>query len=383
MNQSGAIRSQERARDAGSLLSIQVLRAIAASAVILPHINREFALKLGLPDALPLETFKVGNVGVDLFFVISGFIMVYVAEPLFGRREAPLNFFLRRCARIIPLYWASSALLLAYVLLHYRDLAAANMSVPAVVASFAFLPYANPDGSVVPINGIGWTLNYEMFFYFVFALSLLASRRAAVLVITILFCALAVASQLFALPQPLAYWADPIILEFVFGMWVALALRKGLGVPIWGTYGLVVVGAGAILGGIFWGFEAVPRVLGRGLPAALIVAGIVLSSASASTALGWRALGFVGDASYALYLTHPMALTLPRLLFPGLIDAAAYPWAYAALLVTVALAAAIVVYVLYEKPATRALQTGIAAVLRGQSRRPPVDGAAGVEHKPA
>ena len=83
-----------------SLLSIQILRAIAALAVTYEHIaGYEFARQYGLPDALP--PFKFGRAGVDLFFVISGFVMVYASERYFGRTKAPQEFFLRRLARIV------------------------------------------------------------------------------------------------------------------------------------------------------------------------------------------------------------------------------------------------------------------------------------------
>jgi peptidoglycan/LPS O-acetylase OafA/YrhL len=88
MNQGVATVADVTSRQSGSLLSIQVLRALAALAVVMPHITREFELKFGLTEVLPLDAFRLGNVGVDVFFVISGFIMVHVSEHLFGRRDA-------------------------------------------------------------------------------------------------------------------------------------------------------------------------------------------------------------------------------------------------------------------------------------------------------
>jgi peptidoglycan/LPS O-acetylase OafA/YrhL len=276
---------------------------------------------------------------------------------LFGRRDAPLYFFLRRCARIVPLYWAVSTLLLAYVLLQLSDLRSANLSIESVVASILFFPYPKLDGEISPINGIGWTLNYEMFFYVVFAVALLVSRRAAVIGISVLFLGLVAASRLFGpFANPFAFWSDPIIIEFVFGMWIALAFRAGLRVPGWMSCGLVMAGVAVIVGSFFWGFGRFPRLLEWGVPAALVVGCIVMLRERQSTAIGWRMLGFLGDASYALYLIHPMALTLPRLIIHDLALPATHPWLYVVLLYLIVVAAAIAIHLLFEKPMTRLLQ---------------------------
>jgi len=343
---------------AETLLSIQVLRAIAALCVVVAHLNREADLRLQLPDPLPEMVTTLGDFGVDLFFVISGFIMVYVSEVLFGRPNAPQQFFLRRCARIVPLYWAASGILLVYVLLRYPDLASANFSIGSIVASFAFFPYPAPNGEVFPINGVGWTLNYEMFFYLIFSIALLASRRAAVLGVSIFFVAIVVAGALLGpLSGSLGFWTNPIIFDFLFGTCVALAFREGLRLPGWAALG-------AILGGVAAGVAMaaignLPRWLALGLPSALVLGGLVLSHAPRSNALVWRGLGFLGDASYALYLLHGMAMALPRRFFPSLVDPNASPMLYAALLLLVAVAVAIAAYVLFERPVTRVLQKQI------------------------
>src|SRR5262249_38266179 len=156
-----------------------------------------------------------------------------------------------------------------------------------------------------------WTLNYEMFFYVVFAVALLASRAAVVIGISVLFVALVVGGRVLGpWPTPVAFWADPIILEFVFGMWIALALRRGWRLPLWGSYLLVLTGGALLAVSFFWAleamtsFEPVTRLIGWGVPAAIMVAGAALTGAPTSSAVGWRMMGFLGDATYALYLTH-------------------------------------------------------------------------------
>ncbi|MGZ8388689.1 MAG: acyltransferase family protein, partial [Rhodoplanes sp.] len=83
-----------------TIVSVQILRAVAASAVLLAHAQSWLSKMAGAPDALP-DLHFVGWVAVDLFFVISGFIMVYTSEPMFGRPDGPKNFMLHRLVRIV------------------------------------------------------------------------------------------------------------------------------------------------------------------------------------------------------------------------------------------------------------------------------------------
>src|SRR5215204_7303162 len=123
-----------------TLASIQVLRAIAACVVALAHIHGDLKYHMGV-SLMPV--FSVGGVGVDIFFVISGFIMVYVSAPTFGEASASRVFLLRRICRIVPLYWAATTLYIAIVLW-----ALARGSLPGLdwaLASYLFVPY--PGGN--------------------------------------------------------------------------------------------------------------------------------------------------------------------------------------------------------------------------------------------
>ena len=97
-----------------TLRSIQVLRAVAAIGVLTLHTATEKVAFLGGAPA-PFNNLLLGAAGVDLFFVISGFVMVYSSESLFGRGDGPRRFFLRRLARIAPLYWAVTIAIIAYI----------------------------------------------------------------------------------------------------------------------------------------------------------------------------------------------------------------------------------------------------------------------------
>jgi exopolysaccharide production protein ExoZ len=344
-----------------SLLSIQILRAFAALAVTTEHIaGYEFARKYGLPDALP--HFKFWSAGVDVFFVISGFVMVYASEGHFERRKAPREFLLRRLARIVPLYWVTTSIILIYLLLQYGQLSEAKFSLASVAASYLFIPWPQLDGYMAPVHGVGWTLNYEMFFYVLFCLALLFSRRIGVLLLSAIFAIFVTANRLWPMPIPIGYWAEPIILEFVFGMLIALGLRAGIRVPPLVAGAAVAVGILSLVASDYW--PAIPRVVAFGIPSALIVAGLVLADRLAKWSAVDRGLSFFGDASYSLYLVHPLAITLPRRLFPHFVSPATSPWLYAGLLLVTAVGAAVIVHVLFERPVTKFLQKRIVARFR-------------------
>ena len=205
------------------LPSIQALRAIAAIAVAVAHACHYLEKELGIPNPLPGSEF--GSAGVDLFFVISGFVMVYASERFFRREARPAEFFLRRLARIVPLYWVTTSIILAYLLLHYGSLQAVHFSPAVVIASYLFIPYPQTDGYMAPIHGVGWSLNFEMFFYVCFCLALPLGRRLGVAVLTALLVGLVAINR--TLPPPLDYLAEPIVLEFAMGMLIALAVREG------------------------------------------------------------------------------------------------------------------------------------------------------------
>jgi peptidoglycan/LPS O-acetylase OafA/YrhL len=344
-----------------ALLSIQVLRAVAALAVLTHHVCNEKVAHVG-GAAAPLDNLAIGVAGVDLFFVISGFVMVYSSESLFARRGAAKIFLLRRLARIVPLYWMVTAAIIAYLLAaHGLAVLMALHSPGGLIASFLFFPYVRPDGLVFPVHVLGWTLNYEMFFYVLFAVALLLPRRAAVMAITALFVGFTVIGRLFALPLPFAFWFDPIILEFCFGMAIALAYRAGVSLPRAGGWILIVAAIAAFAASTVLTVSAPWRALMWGVPSAAIVAALVLSRQGAAAGPIGRAFGFLGDASYSIYLTHLLVLPVVGWTLPRWIDFSQMPipamlWAYAVIAYVCAVAAACACYLLFERPVTRWLQ---------------------------
>jgi exopolysaccharide production protein ExoZ len=280
-----------------TIVSVQALRALAALSVVLCHFNF-----LGLQlsgrgdDPIPLYSFASG---VDLFFVISGFIMVYSSEDLFGAKGAWRIFLRRRLFRIVPLYWATTVFLFI-VLMHKLDVA-------HVLKSLLFIPYESAAG-FYPVHGVGWTLNFEMFFYVLFAAAIFLPKGSAVAGVSLGLLCLVAFGRIWQPQGAVLFWSDPIVIEFIFGMVIALVYGRielhGLVRACLMFFGMTAVWFSAP--------SAVPsgyRVLLWGVPAAMIFAGAVLGKQPDFGRLTAPAK-LMGNASYALYLIHPLATAM-------------------------------------------------------------------------
>jgi len=345
-------------RGSRALTSIQILRAVAALGVLFHHTAHEVAAKTGV--TVPFGELVVGAGGVDLFFVISGFVMVYASERLFAQPGATRVFFLRRLARIVPLYWAATAILVGYIYVAHRIFPPPFVTTEGVIASFLFIPYPLPSGLMAPVHALGWTLNYEMFFYAVFALAIMLPRRSAIFVISALFALLVALGLLVPLRQPFAFWFSPIILEFCFGMFIALAWPDSRRLPRWASLSLIAAALAAYAVSALWGPVVAWRALEWGVPGAMLVAALALARAEVTQAPGpvARAFVFLGDASYSLYLVHAIVIPGVRRVMPSL-DTPLMPWLYALALIGASIAAACLSYLWFERPITRALQRWI------------------------
>lgn len=293
--------------------SIQYLRFIAALMVVLFHATQSLHRDFG-SEAIP--SFLQGARGVDIFFVISGFIIVYVSRSATYDGRA---FLARRFARVAPPYYLASAVMLAIALISPEVLNSTILTWPHTVASFFFIPWDNPaTNGTFPLLQVGWTLNAEMQFYAIFA---------AVFFLPIIPRAIAASCAIFSLvlvgflvapeDKTLATWTNPILLEFIYGMAIALLLEKGLiqGGSVFG-WSICALGAVLIIGlpaGIE-GLEVSVRFLMAGLPAAMIVYGLLVVE-RASTVPEIPVLRLLGDASYALYIWHFFILGAVRVLW--------------------------------------------------------------------
>jgi exopolysaccharide production protein ExoZ len=337
--------------------SIQILRALAALAIVLHHAFNEadgLMRKLGGSFAhqysWPLEA------GVDLFFVISGFVMVVASRDFFGKASSIWPFLRRRMARVVPIYWAVLALYLCLLFTGVVPLNRVLPDVAEILTSFAFIPYLRPDGFVQPVYGLGWTLNYEIFFYLLFALTLPLKRALAVPVLIGLLMLITMIGPFVSVSQTAVYfWTRPIVLEFGLGALIGqmtlggLRLSRGAGAAM-----ALVALAILILGKVAPDLIPRERVLLYGLPAALLVmAGLAFDEHLEHP--GLRPLQALGDASYALYLLHPFVLR-GLAIGGGLALTRLSPWLFMLASVITSSLCALLVWRFFERPLTRALQ---------------------------
>ncbi len=347
---------------------LQILRAVAALMVAFGHAQHDAlvqSLKLGT-GFWRLFTLPWGA-GVDLFFVISGFIMVYASERLYGREGAPAAFLGRRMARIVPLYWLFLTL---YMAVTVQAAWAGTKPLPAaldILASYGFWPTdAFGDGIPRPLLTLGWTLNYEMFFYVVFALFVGFPRAKATLSVSLVLLVLvALGSGLSPASPALFFWTRPIVLEFCLGMGIAILFRSGIVLtPALRAAATLAALAILVADPLHSSQQAldwitpndVSRLLGWGIPAALIVAAAVLGP-QARPSRPLRAGIALGDASYALYLAHPFVIFgFRNVWLKANLDATLGLWPMVALSLILACIVALLVHRGVEKPLTAFIQ---------------------------
>lgn len=289
---------------------IQAIRGIAAVLVVYFHTS---------------HAPKFGAFGVDIFFVLSGAVMAM----LMAQGASASAFLGRRLARIVPLYFLATTA--AYGVSCLLPAARTSGNIPSVVdylRSIAFIPHAAHNGEIVPVLGVGWTLNYEMAFYLCCAAACAISIRHRALWTTLLVGLLALGSNYFFGSHAAGrFYSNPIILEFVAGLgawhifsgiqgrrvggWALLLIPCSIAFMAWAEWAnlSLVAGSGE------WG-----RPLRYLLPATLIV-GLALFAEPVYGCVAQgirRALVLLGDASYAIYLTHIFVIGAATVIFAKL-----------------------------------------------------------------
>lgn len=282
-----------------TLWSIQYLRGVAAVLVVLFHLSEIF-----VPSLRPLTW--VGAIGVDIFFVISGFIMWHVAQV---KEPRPSSFLLHRAIRIAPLYWLMTFALFGCATLKPNLFPLDRPTPSHLFQSMLFIPHVF-NGRAMPVLSQGWTLVYEAFFYLVFAVSLLvpiAQRMWAIVGVLVML----VVGGMIVSPDAIAArtYTSPLLLEFAAGIWLAAAYRhSGLRPRSIALIVLVVAMFGTVVALAGSQSEALRLLLGGTLATFIVAFAVRLEQVRGIVRS--RVLVELGNASYSIYLAHYLIAVL-------------------------------------------------------------------------
>jgi Predicted acyltransferases len=344
-----------------TIFAVQYLRGFAALAVFLFHISSLTVVLWG-PAAADVD--HAGAAGVDLFFVISGFVMAMILS-----RPGPFSvrdFAIQRIARIVPGYYVMTIAVFVLALVAPALFITTSADPATLLRSLTFVPVADSQGSIAPLLVVGWTLDYEVFFYLLCAVGALLCGRRALVAVSGVIVALVLAGLLVTPEHPtLRFYTDTILLEFVYGIAIWRLHRSGA-LSDQKLPSALIFALGILLLAIQ--IEREPgagRALVWGLPAAFILLG------------GLRVLDFeirwlslVGDWSYAFYLTHLFVIFgYVRLVMPliGHFDLD-WPFHYAAMTV-LGLGFACLYHHVVEVPARKFIRGRFAGPRRSEARR--------------
>nr|WP_294511268.1 acyltransferase [uncultured Rhodopila sp.] len=299
-----------------TLYHLQALRGLAASLVVVSHCADTLAEHGLMPAGVAGRLGISGYFGVATFFLISGFIIYRTSRQSFGNLRGASTFVLKRLIRIFPVYWIATALFV--VLSPHR----AEFTARDILFSLLLVPHwIGGAGNMHPLVGQGWTLQYEILFYMIFAAGLFFTRTIGTgLIIAALAGLVAAGSAIMPLPdmtEPAtiaAYWTRPIILLFAAGIGFGLMSERtprSFSVPYPFTLMLMLLGLWFVysLGAPLAAAEQIrfPAVLGIwGLCGLLVFVSIF---GSRREGVFERAAEAFGDASYSVYLFHTFILS--------------------------------------------------------------------------
>lgn len=282
--------------------SLQIIRGYAACLVAMCHIWND--------GWLPGTFVELGGVGVDLFFVLSGFIMCLTVKLNKGSKFANAYlFFKKRVVRIFPIYLICTIPLILFV-----TKAEGMKSLYFYIGNMLLLPSFTDDPTYRLALPPGWTLVYELFFYYLFTVFLLfvSEKKRLLYMLIVALIGLVFIVQLFNLQGPQLSWVnfsyiigDTMLINFALGMasyFIFEKYKDKFRIDIWKGIGLLVAFSLISMVFIYFGY---PRFIANGIPAFFIIlAFLFIDNRSIANSSLMSRLTFLGDASYSIYLTH-------------------------------------------------------------------------------
>lgn len=306
------------------LNSIQFLRAVAALLVVYEH-SMDFQISFGTSSQqnfYNLDNF--GCIGVDLFFVISGFIITYVANNYNGV-DAGFQFLKKRFWRINPVYYIASLLFLTVTLFQY-ELKGTMSAINSFIDTLLIIPATGNLNSFKPMLVVGWTLSFEWFFYLLFFALILGNvKRKTIYLPSIILVLIGIGQLIQPYDLRLQFITNPIMLEFVLGVIICQLYLNNIKIPAWVAAASLVAGmiCYALLirfgFGNVWYYEytingkiSLHKFLIWGIPSSAIVFGCIFLEKNGylSRLFSNRLSQLLGDASYSIYLIHIIILNI-------------------------------------------------------------------------
>ncbi len=280
------------------ILSVQYLRAFASILVLLHHA----AWKGEQYSTNPMGWFHIGTAGVDLFFIISGYIMSYMT---YNKNINFVDFIKARIVRIIPLYWTLTTIALI-IYLFFPGKINSSGGTTEIFSSY-FLIFTKNKYLIQN----GWTLSYEFYFYILFSLGFIFSGKYRFLVPVSIIFILIISGRIYNISDDSIYsfFSNPYLLEFAFGMIAFQYLNKFNANNLIALIFIFLSGFSFFILNNF-GFIGY-RVMYFGIPSLLLFIGIVSLEKYFITHKENYILKFfekIGDSSYSLYLVHPFSL---------------------------------------------------------------------------
>lgn len=282
---------------------IQVFRFIAAFMVLVLHSTYYISERL----QIGFNLYHQGANGVRLFFAISGFVMIVSSENLVKNVKGWKIFAIKRIIRIVPIYWILTTFKLFVLIFASSVILHANLNIGYIIKSYFFIPASNVDGSLSPLLGVGWTLNFEMFFYLMFTIAL-AFKIKPLIFLSFIFIPLSIMS-IFKTDEwnSLRFYANPIVLDFLYGMVAGELILKGK--KLYKKWAIPIILLGLMylflprldMFSVIYNYDNITF----GVASFCVVFG----GASIENQYGilmpkW--LIYLGGASYSLYLIHPI-----------------------------------------------------------------------------
>jgi peptidoglycan/LPS O-acetylase OafA/YrhL len=282
---------------------LQVYRGIAAVLVVMFHLTDMSAERLNKVTFFNL--FQAGWSGVDYFFVLSGFIMVYVHRSAIGKKDQLKSFLVKRAVRIYPIYWIITLTVLCFFLVIPGFANNTDLSLGKVILSLLLIPQNDK-----PILDVGWTLINELYFYFLFSIAIWLKPKHSKpilsiwLFVTILhFCKIVKFPDSFLL---LNLVFGNMNLEFVLGClaaYIVIKYNNKLGKYRWILFGIANLGYVILAMLVAWRNMDFERITTFAVLAAMLIIAATSIDLKDSPKIPYLLI-FLGDASYSIFLTH-------------------------------------------------------------------------------